>query len=166
MPKPPRAAVIQFTVALAVGYWLGGPLLVRLGWLSPAARSGLPSAQPRRSASPPASVATASEPHALLPQPAAGQAGPFDLDRRRGLRAAVAARARDNELVLFTSNAAGIPSAVNMALQLRRLSIEHHLVLAGAVRLQRAHTRRAIDAHHTRQARRELLKHNFCQWTW
>ena len=122
-----RAALCQFCLAMAVGYWLAGPLLLRLRWLSPpsTAVSPLPSELP-------------AVPRALLkldgaqPLQPAGTTGPFDLDRRRGLRAAVAARAHGGELVLFTSNAFGIPSAVNMALQLRRLSIEHHLVLADA----------------------------------
>lgn len=56
--------------------------------------------------------------------------GPFDLDARDGLRAAVAARAPRREVALFTSNAKGIPPAVNMAIQLRRYGVEHHLVLA------------------------------------
>ena len=56
--------------------------------------------------------------------------GPFDLDARDGLRAAVAARAPRREVALFTSNAKGIPPAVNMAIQLRRFGVEHHLVLA------------------------------------
>ena len=122
-----RAALCQFCLAMAVGYWLAGPLLLRLRWLSPpsTAVSPLPTELP---AVPRAQL----KPDGAQPRQPAGTTGPFDLDRRRGLRAAVAARAHGGELVLFTSNAFGIPSAVNMALQLRRLSIEHHLVLADA----------------------------------
>ena len=122
-----RAALCQFCLAMAVGYWLAGPLLLRLRWLSPpsTAVSPLPSELP---AVPRALL----KPDGAQPLQPAVTTGPFDLDRRRGLRAAVAARAHGGELVLFTSNAFGIPNAVNMALQLRRLSIEHHLVLADA----------------------------------
>ena len=118
-----RAALCrQFCLAMAVGYWLAGPLLLRLRRLSPPPT--------------PLSLTKSDSQLEALPLKQAGSlqpvesAGPFDLDRRRGLRAAVAARAHGGELVLFTSNGRGIPSAVNMALQLRRLSIEHHLVLA------------------------------------
>ena len=135
-----RAALFQFCLAMAVGYWLAGPLLLRLRWLPPPparsrarADAQLPSeppAVPRALLLKPDGVLPL-QPDGALPLQPAGTAGPFDLDRRRGLRAAVAARAaHGGELVLFTSNAFGIPSAVNMALQLRRLSIEHHLVLA------------------------------------
>ncbi len=56
--------------------------------------------------------------------------GPFDLDTKSGLRAAAAARAVGGEIVTFTSDVKGLPAAVNMALQLRELRIEHHMVLA------------------------------------
>jgi len=56
--------------------------------------------------------------------------GPFNLDRRRGLRAAVAARAVHGELVIFTSNVNGLSAAANMALQLQKLGLPQHLVLA------------------------------------
>ena len=125
------AAPAQFCLAMAVGYWLAGPLLLQLRWVAP------PPAQHslKKSGTQPLSklsavpLAPLLRPIGALPLQPAGT-GPFDLDRRRGLRAAVAARAHGGEVVLFTSNAQGIPSAVNMALQLRRLSIEHHLVLA------------------------------------
>lgn len=58
--------------------------------------------------------------------------GPFNLDSRRGLRAAVRARAPRGEIATFTSNVKGLSAAANMALQLRRLHIEHHMVLADA----------------------------------
>ena len=54
--------------------------------------------------------------------------GPFDLDEERGLRAAV--DAVGSELVLLTTNAGGLTSAVNMALQLRRVGLTAVLVLA------------------------------------
>ena len=47
--------------------------------------------------------------------------GPFDLDEDKGLRAAV--DAVGSELVLLTTNAGGVTSAVNMALQLRRVGL-------------------------------------------
>ena len=135
-PMVSRGALLQFCLAMAVGYWLAGPLLLRLRWLSPppARPRTISDAQlevPQLPSEPPAvPQALLLKPDGALQLQSAGTAGPFDLDRRRGLRAAVAARAHGGELVLFTSNAFGIPSAVNMALQLRRLSIEHHLVLA------------------------------------
>ena len=61
-----------------------------------------------------------------------GSVGPFDLDTRHGLRSAVAARAPHGEIATFTSNVKGLEAAANMALQLRRLRIEHHMVLADA----------------------------------
>lgn len=133
-----RGALLQFCLAMAVGYWLAGPLLLRLRWLSPPparprTRSDAQLEVPQLPSEPPAvPQALLLKPDGALQLQSAGTAGPFDLDRRRGLRAAVAARAHGGELVLFTSNAFGIPNAVNMALQLRRLSIEHHLVLADA----------------------------------
>ena len=54
--------------------------------------------------------------------------GPFDLDEDKGLRAAV--DAVGSELVLLTTNAGGVTSAVNMALQLRRVGLTAVLVLA------------------------------------
>ena len=63
-------------------------------------------------------------------EPAASSVGPFDLDNQGGLRAAAAARAARGEIVTFSSDQLGLPSAANMALQLRRLRIEHHLVLS------------------------------------
>jgi len=54
--------------------------------------------------------------------------GPFDLDEEEGLRAAV--DAVGSELVLLTTNAGGLTSAVNMALQLRRVGLTAVLVLA------------------------------------
>ena len=58
---------------------------------------------------------------------------PFDLDSRSGLRDAIASVASDaGELVLLTSDGPGIRAAVNMALQLHRFDIRHHLVLMGA----------------------------------
>ena len=54
--------------------------------------------------------------------------GPFDLEDEGGLRAAVAAVG--SELVLLTTNAGGLTSAVNMALQLRRVHLTAVLVLA------------------------------------
>ena len=57
---------------------------------------------------------------------------PFDLDSRTGLRSAVRAVAVENELVLFTSNKPGLVAAANLALQLRKVGIEQHLVLAEA----------------------------------
>ena len=56
--------------------------------------------------------------------------GPFNLDRRRGLRAAIRAHAVRNEIITFTSNEQGLEAAANMALQLQRLKLYHHLVLA------------------------------------
>ena len=53
--------------------------------------------------------------------------GPFDLDEDKGLRAAV--DAVGSELVLLTTNAGGVTSAVNMALQLRRVGLTAVLVL-------------------------------------
>ena len=131
-----RGALCQFCLAMAVGYWLAGPLFLQLRWLPPPPARALTASDTQleapRLASEQSAVPRAPllKPAEALPVQPAGTAGPFDLDRRRGLRAAVAARAHGDELVLFTSNAFGIPSAVNMALQLRRLSIEHHLVLA------------------------------------
>lgn len=61
-----------------------------------------------------------------------GGIGPFDLDSRDGLRAAVAARSVRSEIVTFTSNVGGLAAAANMALQLRRHRILHHMVLADA----------------------------------
>jgi hypothetical protein len=61
-----------------------------------------------------------------------GGVGPFDLDSRSGLRAAVAARAVGGEIVTFTSNVGGLAAAANMALQLRRHGILQHMVLADA----------------------------------
>ena len=54
--------------------------------------------------------------------------GPFDLDEEESLRAAV--DAVGSELVLLTTNAGGLTSAVNMALQLRRVGLTAVLVLA------------------------------------
>ena len=48
------------------------------------------------------------------------------------MRASIAARAVRNEIVTFTSNEKGLPAAANMALQLQRLGIMQHLVLAEA----------------------------------
>ena len=59
---------------------------------------------------------------------AATTPGPFDLEDEEGLRAAVAAVG--SELVLLTTNAGGLTSAVNMALQLRRVGLTAVLVLA------------------------------------
>lgn len=59
-----------------------------------------------------------------------GGVGPFDLDTRRGLRAAVAARTVAHEIVTLTSNVNGLAAAANMALQLRRHGILQHMVLA------------------------------------
>ena len=61
-----------------------------------------------------------------------GGIGPFDLDSRSGLRAAVAARAVRGEIATFTSNVLGLTAAANMALQLRRHGILQHMVLADA----------------------------------
>ena len=55
-------------------------------------------------------------------------ASPFNLDEDHGLRAAVAAVG--SELVLLTTNAGGLTSAANMALQLRRVGLTAVLVLA------------------------------------
>ena len=64
--------------------------------------------------------------------------GPFDLEDEEGLRAAVAAVG--SELVLLTTNAGGMTSAVNMALQLRRVHLTAVLVLPALRRLeQRQH---------------------------
>ena len=60
-------------------------------------------------------------------QPAAALAI-FNLDAEVGLRAAVEAVGK--ELVLLTTNAGGLPSVVNMALQLRRVRVSSLLVLA------------------------------------
>lgn len=62
--------------------------------------------------------------------------GPFDLDSQEGLKRAVRARTfrSGGELVLFTSDVFGLASAANLALQLKRLGIFHHLVLAEARR--------------------------------
>lgn len=71
--------------------------------------------------------------------------GPFDLDSRDGLRAAIAARAdRGDDIVLFTSDVKGLPAAANLALQLARHRIHHHLVLADA--------RTTCEAGHARWA--------------
>ena len=82
------------------------------------------------------SVSPPPPPSPAPPASASGSAGPFDLDSPAGLRQAVAARARrddeGDELILFTSNAAGLPAAFNLALQLRRLRISHDLILADA----------------------------------
>lgn len=56
--------------------------------------------------------------------------GPFNLDQVDGLRYAVRACGKHGEIILFTSNNAGLLNAVNMALQLIALNIAHHLVLA------------------------------------
>jgi len=76
-----------------------------------------------------AQAPAASKPHISWP---ARDVGPFDLDSLDGLRRAVRGRASgaENELVLFTSNEYGLPAAANLALQLHRLGIYHHLVLA------------------------------------
>ena len=66
-----------------------------------------------------------SPPHTLV---SATTPGPFDLEDEEGLRAAVAAVG--SELVLLTTNAGGLTSAVNMALQLRRVGLTAVLVLA------------------------------------
>ena len=58
-----------------------------------------------------------------------GGVGPFNLDSRRGLRDAVAARTVNKEIATFTSNLAGLSSAANMALQLRRFGHYQHMVL-------------------------------------
>mgnify|MGYP004360470395 FL=1 len=76
--------------------------------------------------------------------PARRRAGPFNLDKRAGLRAAVAARAVRNELAMFTSDENGLPAAANMALQLRHFGAEQHLVLASS--------RETCDAAHRRWA--------------
>ena len=88
---------------------------------TPAGRDQGPRLDSPASAAPPSS-----------PAPAHSLAGPFDLDSRRGLRAAVAARAPHGEIVTFTSDVRGLPAAANMALQLKRLRIGQHLVLADA----------------------------------
>ena len=75
-----------------------------------------------------------SQPKAAAPPPATSQSsvGPFNLDRRSGLRAAVKARAVRREIVTFTSDTRGLPAAANMALQLSALGITQHMVLADA----------------------------------
>ena len=76
---------------------------------------------------------TTPPPGAEQPGNAAAAPAPFDLDSKVGLRDAIASVASgdDSELVLLTSDGKGIRAAVNMALQLRRINIRHHLVLMG-----------------------------------
>ena len=95
------------TCAAAAGFLVG---ILALRWIS------------ARPASTPAADAVHSAP----------TVGPFNLDRRKGLRAAVAARAVRDEIVTYTSNKKGLSAAANMALQLQRLGITQHLVLADA----------------------------------
>ena len=58
--------------------------------------------------------------------------GPFNLDSRQGLRAAVAARAVRGEIATWSSDQRGLPAAANMALQLQRFGLSQHVVLADA----------------------------------